>query len=79
MRTRLKLVRVALLAAGVVVSLAFGANEAMGCLTCTTPPPTACEHYPNPNLFCDNLCQNVYDCEDGGWCLPIDECVCLEK
>jgi hypothetical protein len=79
MRTRLKLLRVVLLAGVIAVSLAFGANEAMGCLTCTQPPPTACQHKDNPNGFCAWLCEEVYDCENGGMCMPPDYCVCLEK
>ena len=76
MRTRLKLLRVVLLAGGIAVSLAFGANEAMGCLTCTQPPQTACKNQ-IPD-FCDNLC-DLYDCPDGGMCMPLDYCVCFEK
>jgi hypothetical protein len=76
MRTRLKLLRVVLLAAVIAVSLAFGANEAMGCLTCTQPPPTACQS--EPPDFCYDLCVQ-YDCLDGGLCMPLNYCVCFEK
>jgi hypothetical protein len=77
MRTRLKLLRVVLLAGVIAVSLAFGANEAMGCLTCTQPPPTACKS--EPDEFCYNLCKDEYHCPDGGLCMPLDYCVCFEK
>ncbi len=79
MRTRLKLLRSVVLAAGITAALAFGANEAMGCLTCTQPPPTACNHYEYPHVFCDNLCKNFYDCEGGMCRMGSNYCLCLEK
>ncbi len=78
MRIPPKLIRVVFLGSAIAASLAFGANEARGCLTCITPPATACEHLPFPDLFCLDLCVNNANCEFG-MCLPIDECVCLEK
>ena len=79
MRTRLKLLRNVLLAAGIVAALAFGANEAMGCLICTQPPPTSCKYEGNPKQFCDSLCFQ-YGCEFGGTCLTgPDYCLCPEK
>ena len=79
MRTRLKLLRNALLAAGITAALAFGANEAMGCLTCTQPPPISCKYRPHPGDFCDSLCAQ-YRCEFGGSCvMGPDYCLCPEK
>jgi hypothetical protein len=79
MRPKLKVIRSVLLAAGIVVSLAFGANEAMGCVTCTQPPPTACNHYQDPDLFCENLCVNTYYCYGGMCKLGPNYCLCFEK
>ena len=77
MRTRLKLLRNVLLAAGIVAALAFGAKEATGCLTCTQPPPTSCKY--EGSGFCDTLCFE-YECDFGGTCLTgPDYCLCPEK
>ncbi len=77
MRTRLKLLRNVLLAAGIVAALAFGAKEATGCLTCTQPPPTSCKY--EGSGFCDTLCWE-YQCYFGGTCRTgPDYCLCPEK
>ncbi len=77
MRTRLKLLRSVVLAAGITAALAFGANEAMGCLICTQPPPTSCK-YEEPE-FCSELCAE-YQCYFGGTCRTgPDYCLCPEK
>ena len=78
MRTRLKLLRNALLAAGITAALAFGANEAMGCLTCTQPPPTSCKYKADPDEFCDGLCRDYY-CAPGQCLTGPDYCLCPEK
>ena len=76
MRTRLKLLRNVLLAAGIVAALAFGAKEAMGCLTCTQPPPTSCKY--EGSGFCAGLCQE-YGCFPGQCLTGPDYCLCPEK
>ena len=78
MRTRLKLLRNVLLAAGIVAALAFGAKEATGCLTCTQPPPTSCKYQGDPDVFCEELCQE-YDCFTGQCRTGPDYCLCPEK
>ena len=78
MRSRLKLLRNAVIAAGIVVALGFGANEASGCEECNPPPDEYCASYPRPHLYCESWCINEQNCEYGGMC-PQDYCVCFEK
>ena len=84
MGSRAKVVRNLAFTAGIALALGFGAKQTAAysvCKECTQPPPTECEHYPDPNLFCENLCVNLYDCENGGECFigATSECMCLEK
>ena len=67
------------LALGLALSLGFGTKEAAACTTCEQPPPTSCTQYPDPNLFCENLCVNSYDCLLGGECQGALGCVCFER
>ncbi len=79
MGRRLKLLRNALLAAGIVVALGFGANQAAGCEECNPPPDEYCAGWPFPNEYCDHWCKNIQHCDYGGMCPPTDYCVCFEK
>jgi len=79
MRSRLKLLRNAVIAAGIIVALGFGANEASGCVTCEPPPDESCAGYADPDLHCRNWCVNEQGCEYGGMCPPSEFCVCFEK
>ena len=76
MKTALKLFPTLVLAAGISVALAFGAKEASACATCTPPPPTACLHKIDPNLFCRDLCINDQECTTGECAPGPDRCVC---
>ena len=76
MKTALKMFPTLVLVAGISVALAFGAKEASACATCTQPPPTACLHKINPNLFCRELCVNDHECFDGECLPPLDKCIC---
>jgi hypothetical protein len=82
MKQKLSILRYLALAAIVATALAFGAKQAPAdaeCRDCTQPPPTACQHKPDPNGFCYDLCKFEYDCIDGGDCHPADFCICREK
>jgi len=78
MKTALKLFSKLALVVGISAALAFGAKEASACASCTQPPPTSCKNEINPNLFCDNLCQNVQGCPGGECHTGPDECLCFE-
>ena len=79
MRSRLKLLRNAVLAAGIVVALGFGANQAAGCVTCEPPLNHQCAAVPDKDLYCEEWCVNDQGCQYGGMCPPSDYCVCFEK
>lgn len=79
MRSKLKLVRNIALVCGIVGALAFGATQTSGCLVCNPPDDESCDEYPNPDLYCDNWCQNVQGCQYGGACGRLDYCECLIK
>lgn len=78
MTSHWKLVPKLLLVAGMIVALAFGANEASACATCTQPDPIECLDQPNPNAFCDNICVVEQDCSGGGCVAHLNACVCFE-
>ena len=78
MRSRLKLLRNAVIAAGIIAALGFGANEASGCLECDPPDDESCGQYRYPHVYCNNWCLNVQECY-GGACGQHFMCECLEK
>ncbi len=78
MKTGLKLISKLALVIGIGAALAFGAQEASACATCTQPPPTACAHKINPNVFCNDVCINDQECPGGECHTGPDECVCFE-
>ena len=77
MRSRLKLLRNVVVAAGIVVALGFGATEASGCLVCD-PPEESCAGIPLPDVHCLDFCVNEQGCE-WGMCSRYDLCECAEK
>ena len=77
MRSRLKLLRNALLAAGIVVALGFGANQASGCVECDPPTNEYCDGTQEADLYCEEWCIFEQNCW-GGAC-RLYYCVCLWK
>ena len=79
MRSRLKLLRNVVIAAGIVVALGFGASEASGCEECDPPLNHQCPDVTDKDLYCQEWCVNDQHCWDGHCLLSPNVCECAEK
>ena len=79
MPSRLKLLRNVVVAAGIVVALGFGANQAAGCVECDPPLNHSCGDWPDKDLYCQHWCINEQHCWDGHCLLSLNVCEGAEK